>query len=181
VFPIIGARDYIEPRGFFIHECPACNASRVFSVYDTRRKLTLYFIPTLNVRSQQVMECTTCHGRWGIPDEVQDAVQRSLMTQEQISERIHRERTPAPQPPRARTYYQVLQVDQEAERDVIEAAFKRLAFRYHPDRSTAPDAAYRMREILEARDILLDEVRRAAYDRSLGIVRRVEALRPEDV
>ena len=38
-----------------------------------------------------------------------------------------------------------------------------------------------MREILEARDILLDEVRRAAYDRSLGIVRWVEALRPEDV
>jgi DnaJ-class molecular chaperone len=174
-------RDYIEPRGFFIHECPACNQSRVFSVYDTRRKLTLYFIPTLNVRSQQVMECTTCHGRWGIPDDVRDAVQRSLMTQEQISERIHKERTPEPQPPRARTYYQVLQVDQEAERDVIEAAFKRLAFRYHPDRSTAPDAPYKMREILEARDILLDEMRRAAYDRSLGIVRRVEALRPEDV
>jgi DnaJ-class molecular chaperone len=75
----------------------------------------------------------------------------------------------------------VLQVDQEAERDVIEAAFKRLAFRYHPDRSPTPEAAGKMREILEARDILLDEVRRAAYDRSLGIARRVEALRPEEV
>ncbi len=181
MIPIIGARDYIEPRGFFIHECPACNVSRVFSVYETRRKLTLYFIPTLNVRSQQVMECTTCHGRWGIPEDVRGAVQTQLMTQEQISERVYRERAPEPQPTRARTFYQVLQVDQEAERDVIEAAFKRLALKYHPDTSAVPDAPYRMREILDARDILLDEVRRAAYDRSLGIVRRVEALRPEDV
>lgn len=181
MIPIIGARDYIEPRGFFIHECPTCNTSRVFSVYETRRKLTLYFIPTFNVRSQQVMECTTCHSRWGIPEDVRDAVQSQLMTQEQIAERVHRERAPQVQPPRARTFYQVLQVDQEAERDVIDAAFKRLALKYHPDRSTATDAAVRMREILEARDILLDEVRRAAYDRSLGIVRRVEALRPEDV
>jgi curved DNA-binding protein CbpA len=103
------------------------------------------------------------------------------MTQEQIAEKIHREKAPPIQPPRARTYYQILQVDQEAERDVIEAAFKRLAMRYHPDRSPSPQAQAKMREILEARDILLDEVRRAAYDRSLGIVRWVEALRPEDV
>lgn len=183
VIPIIGARDYIEPRGYFIHECPVCNVDRVFSVYDTKRKLTLYFIPTLNVRSQHVMECTTCHGRWGIPDDVRDSVNRQLMSQEQIAERIHREREPQVpiQPPRAKTFYQVLQVDQEAERDVIEAAFKRLAFRYHPDRAKSPEAAAKMREIIDARDILLDEVRRAQYDRSLGIVRRVEALRPEDV
>mgnify|MGYP001297350253 CR=1 FL=1 len=180
MIPIIGARDYIEPRGFFIHECPTCQTARVFSVYDTRRKLTLYFIPTLSVRSQQVMECTTCHGRWGVPDDVRELVQSRLMSQEQIAEQLHRERTP-PQPPRPRTYYQVLQVDQEAERDVIEAAFRRLALKYHPDRARSPEAAARMREILEARDILLDEVRRAEYDRSLGIVRRVEALRPEEV
>lgn len=181
VLPIIGARDYIEPRGFFIHDCPACRVSRVFSVYDTRRKLTLYFIPTVNVRSQQVMECTTCLGRWGIPDEQQTEVQSMLMTQEQISERLHKPKAPAPLPPRARTYYQVLQVDREAERDVIEAAFRRLALKYHPDRATGPDVQAKMREILEARDILLDEVRRAEYDRSLGIVRRVEAIRPEEV
>jgi DnaJ-domain-containing protein 1 len=184
VLPIIGARDYIEPRGYFIHECPACKRDRVFSVYDTKRKLTLYFIPTLNVRSQHVMECTTCHNRWGIPDEERDLVLRQLRSQEQIATDIHRRQAPAvvpPQPPRLRTYYQVLQVDREAERDVIEAAFKRLALKYHPDRSSTPESAAKMREILQARDILLDEVKRAEYDRSLGIVRRVEAIRPEEV
>lgn len=181
MIPIIGARDYIEPRGFFIHECPACHTQRVFSVYDTRRKLTLYFIPTVNVRSQQVMECTTCHGRWGIPEDQADSLQRRLMTQEQITERLHESKPVPEQPRRARTFYQVLQVDREAERDVIEAAFRRLAMKYHPDTNTSAEAQGRMREILQARDILLDEVRRAEYDRSLGIVRRVEALRPEEV
>jgi DnaJ-domain-containing protein 1 len=127
------------------------------------------------------MECTTCHGRWGIPEEQQTEVQSMLMTQEQISARLHKPQDPPPLPPRERTYYQVLQVDREAERDVIEAAFRRLAMKYHPDRDTSPHAQAKMREILEARDILLDELRRAAYDRSLGIVRRVEAIRPEEV
>lgn len=185
MLPIIGARDYIEPRGYFIHECPQCKVERVFSVYDTKRKLTLYFVPTVNVRNQSVMECTTCHQRWGIPADDLETVNRQLMTQEQITARMLRAQmaamAPKPQPTRARTYYQILQVDQEAERDVIEAAFRRLAIRYHPDTSQDPHAAAKMREIIAARDILMDEVRRAQYDRSLGIVRYVEALRPSDV
>ncbi|MGI8486812.1 MAG: DnaJ domain-containing protein, partial [Thermomicrobiales bacterium] len=84
------------------------------------------------------------------------------------------------------TLYEVLQVHHNAEPEVIEAAFKRLALKYHPDRSSAPDAAQRTRELIAARDVLGHEQRRAAYDRSLGIVRvkraiRIEGLRPEDV
>lgn len=184
VIPIIGARDYIEPMGFILHDCPACKRERVFSVYDTKRKLTFYFIPTLNVRTQHVMECTTCHGRWGIPEDDRAIVSRNLMTQEQVSTLLQKRLQPpesAPLPSRARTFYQVLQVDQEAERDVIEAAFRRLAIKYHPDTSQDPNAPNKMREILQAREILLDELKRAEYDRSLGIVRYVEALRPSDV
>ena len=72
-------------------------------------------------------------------------------------------------------------MDQEAERDVIEAAFRRLAIKYHPDTSDDPMAAGKMREVLQARDLLLDEVKRRDYDASLGIVRYIEALRPSDV
>lgn len=180
VFPILGARDYIDPKGYILQECPQCGVERVFSIYDTRRKLTLYFVPTLNVRSQHVMECTTCHGRWGIPDNERALVDRHLMTQEEVSLLIHRRQVPQ-MPARQRTFYQVLQVDPAAERDVIEAAFRRLALRSHPDRDPSPEASGRMRELITARDLLLDEVRRAEYDRSLGFVRRVEAVRPEEV
>ncbi|MCA9834064.1 MAG: DnaJ domain-containing protein [Thermomicrobiales bacterium] len=185
MLPIIGARDYIEPLGYVLFDCPQCQRERVFSIYETKRKLTLYFVPTMNVRSQAVMECTACHNRWGIPDNEKQAVFANIMTQEQVTQRMLRAQIaamqPPRQPPRARTYYQILQVDQEAERDVIEAAFRRLAIKYHPDTSEDPAAAMRMREILEARDLLLDETRRRQYDASLGIVRYVEALRPGDV
>ena len=185
MFPIIGARDYIEPLGFIMHSCPQCQQERVFSVYETKRKLTLYFIPTMNVRNQAVMECTQCHGRWGIPNEDKDAVFGALMTQEQVTQRMMRRQIAAMQPPvqqpRGRTFYQILQVDQDAERDVIEAAFRRLSIKYHPDTSQDPLAEGKMREVLMARDILLDEVERAKYDKTLGIVRYVEAIRPSDV
>ena len=188
MLPIIGARDYIEPQGFIFHSCPQCNQERVFSVYETRRKLTLYFIPTMNVRNQAVMECTHCHGRWGIPDSDKEVVYRNLMSQEQVTQRMMRRHQAALQPPppplqqpRKRTFYQVLQVDQDAERDVIQAAFRRLAIKYHPDTSEDPMAEAKMREVLMAREILMDEVKRANYDKSLGIVRYVEALRPSDV
>jgi len=89
-----------------------------------------------------------------------------------------------------RTLYQTLQVDPDADPEVIEAAFKRLAMKYHPDRSSDPDAPTRMREILDARDVLGDDRKRRAYDSSLGIMRpppqaprppRGIATRPEDV
>lgn len=188
MLPIIGARDYIEPQGYIMHSCPQCKQERVFSVYETKRKLTLYFIPTMNVRNQAVMECTHCHGRWGIPDDDKDVVFRNLMSQEQVTQVLMRRQQAAMQPPpppvqqpRKRTFYQILQVDQDAERDVIQAAFRRLAIKYHPDTSEDPMAEAKMREVLLARDVLMDEVKRAAYDKSLGIVRYVEALRPSDV
>ena len=77
-----------------------------------------------------------------------------------------------------------MQVDQDADPDVIEAAFKRLALKYHPDRSKDPEAAAKMRDVLQAKDVLADPKRRLAYDRSIGIKReppKPVALRPEDV
>jgi hypothetical protein len=182
IFPIIGARDYIEQRGFFIHDCPTCRRPTVFAAYDTRRKLTLYFIPTVNVRSQLVMECMTCHGRWGVPADQAVGLVPTLMTQEQLSEHLSADLPRAPaRRINGRTFYQVLHVDPEADPEVIDVAFRRLALMHHPDRSGDPEAAGRMRDLITARDVLTDPARRAAYDRSLGMVRRVEALRPEDV
>ena len=40
--------------------------------------------------------------------------------------------------------YKTLQVDSEAEDEVIQAAYRRLARKYHPDLAETPDAAARM-------------------------------------
>jgi curved DNA-binding protein CbpA len=67
--------------------------------------------------------------------------------------------------------YKTLQVDFEADVDVIQAAYRRLAQKHHPDRVEGPNAASateardRMVAINAAWAILRDPARRAAYDR----------------
>jgi curved DNA-binding protein CbpA len=60
--------------------------------------------------------------------------------------------------------YKVLQVDSEAEDEIIQAAYRRLAQKYHPDVASGPDAAARMAGINAAWEILRDPARRAAHD-----------------
>jgi len=61
--------------------------------------------------------------------------------------------------------YVVLQVAYHAEQEVIEAAYRRLARKYHPDVNRSPQANARMQAINWAYEVLKDPVRRAEYDR----------------
>lgn len=67
-------------------------------------------------------------------------------------------------------YYAILHVLPSADADVIKAAFRVLARRYHPDCCTgSKEAAHRrMQEINAAYEVLSDEQKRAAYDRERG-------------
>jgi len=60
--------------------------------------------------------------------------------------------------------YRVLQVDPEADPEVVQAAYRRLAQKYHPDTTNVPDAAARMVAINAAWETLRDPKRRAAFD-----------------
>jgi preprotein translocase subunit Sec63 len=70
----------------------------------------------------------------------------------------------------SKDYYAILQVHPRAEPEVIEAAYRRLSRKYHPDVSGQADAGRRMRELNEAFEVLSDPARRRAYDhqRSFG-------------
>lgn len=61
-------------------------------------------------------------------------------------------------------YYQILGVPREAAPDVIKAAYRKLARKYHPDVSKLPDAETRFKELGEAYAVLKDPEKRAAYD-----------------
>ena len=50
--------------------------------------------------------------------------------------------------------YKILQVDPEAEDEVIAAAYRRLARKYHPDVAAGAEAAARMAAINEAFEVL---------------------------
>jgi curved DNA-binding protein CbpA len=60
-------------------------------------------------------------------------------------------------------FYEVLQVSPRAELEVIRAAYRTLARKYHPDHG---GDAGRMIALNDAWDVLGDPVRRAAYDAS---------------
>jgi hypothetical protein len=66
---------------------------------------------------------------------------------------------------RAPDPYATLQVSPAADADIIEAAYRVLARRYHPDLNRSADATERMAQINAAWDVLRDPERRAAYDR----------------
>lgn len=68
--------------------------------------------------------------------------------------------------------YKVLQVDSEAEDEVIQAAYRRLAQKYHPDVAPGPEAAARMAAINAAWEILRDPARRASHDLARRLERR---------
>jgi hypothetical protein len=61
-------------------------------------------------------------------------------------------------------YYKILQIDPSAEPEVIEAAYKKLAQKYHPDVNASPHASNKMKEINIAHDVLSDPEQRKAYD-----------------
>lgn len=60
--------------------------------------------------------------------------------------------------------YKLLQVDPEADVEIIQVAYRKLAQRHHPDVAHGVDAARRMAELNAARDLLVDPLARAAHD-----------------
>ena len=62
--------------------------------------------------------------------------------------------------------YKVLQVDPEAEDEVIQAAYRRLARKYHPDMDGGLEAAARMAAINAAWERIGEPAARTAYDRA---------------
>jgi curved DNA-binding protein CbpA len=71
--------------------------------------------------------------------------------------------TTAPDP------YKTLQVDPEAEDEVIVAAYRRLARKYHPDVASSPEAAARMTAINAAWELIGDPQKRATFDRQRAV------------
>ncbi len=68
---------------------------------------------------------------------------------------------------REESYYELLQVSENADPEIIQAAYHRLVLRYHPDRSSESNAAEMTQKLNAAYEILNDPTKRAEYDQEL--------------
>ena len=67
--------------------------------------------------------------------------------------------------PTKRDYYEVLGIPRDATDEEIKRAFRKLAFKYHPDHNHDDNAGEKFKEVNEAYEVLSDPDKRAAYDR----------------
>lgn len=182
----IGSRQDVDHLGYVMGRCPKCGSEGLFTVYAATRKLTAFIVAALPVGQQHLLECRSCGVRFALPPERVAELEKRLISADKMADLAARSPGADPDSPDrpTRTLYSILQVDPDADPDVIEAAFKRLALKFHPDRNPGENAADRMREMIAARDVLADPRKRTAYDRSIGIVRqpvRPPAMRADEV
>jgi hypothetical protein len=170
---LIGSREDVAHLGYAIGVCPKCGREGAFTVTMAKRKLTLYIVAAIPMNTQMVLECGNCHVRFAIPKNEQDAMKARLISAEELNRRMLGNDHPIGGPPPAAmsgpTLYQQLQVDSAAELEVIDAAYRRLALRYHPDRDRSDEAVQRMQVLNEAKRVLSDPESRARYDESIGL------------
>lgn len=62
------------------------------------------------------------------------------------------------------SYYDVLDIDNQANQAAIKKAYKRLAVKYHPDKNTDPDAEQKFKLVKEAYETLSNPHKRSQYD-----------------
>ncbi|WIA30737.1 hypothetical protein OEZ86_000804 [Tetradesmus obliquus] len=99
--------------------------------------------------------------------------------QQQLAPHTARTRIPAQQQcrfsrnPRFRlksvNYYDILEVDAEADLQEIKTAFRQKAKHLHPDVNQAPDADQVFRQLRKAHDVLSDKMLRMEHDSQLGL------------
>lgn len=62
------------------------------------------------------------------------------------------------------SFYEVLEIPENADGSVIKKAFRKLSLALHPDKNDAPDANVKFRQLVSIYDILRDSTKRAKYD-----------------
>jgi curved DNA-binding protein CbpA len=61
-------------------------------------------------------------------------------------------------------YYQILEISQTATLAEIKSAYRKQALKWHPDKNKGIDTTDKMRDVIEAKELLSDEIKRIRYD-----------------
>jgi len=81
---LFGNKDYYDPLGYVVMKCPGCKTRGVFSVEQERRKLTLYFVPTFQLSSRQIITCSACRQSFQVDDELKPKIAENLISEREL-------------------------------------------------------------------------------------------------
>ncbi|OHD56502.1 MAG: hypothetical protein A2Y33_15375 [Spirochaetes bacterium GWF1_51_8] len=71
-----------------------------------------------------------------------------------------------------KTYYEILEIETSADKQIIKESFRKMSLRYHPDLNREPEMDYVI--ILEAYKTLIDDKKRDEYNHSIGLKIRIK-------
>ena len=71
-----------------------------------------------------------------------------------------------------KNYYEILEINKNANKEEIKSAYKKLALKYHPDKNKTnkEEAENKFKEISEAYEILSDDQKKFNYDNGQNVV-----------
>ena len=85
-------------------------------MFDSKRKVTLYSVPTFSVKEQMVIECRSCTQRFAVPADMRETFLGNILTEAEVAARMRNVGLARVDGPGERTFYQTLQVDPAADR-----------------------------------------------------------------
>ncbi|MFA5628969.1 MAG: zinc-ribbon domain-containing protein [Dehalococcoidales bacterium] len=87
---LFGKKDYYDPLGYINMMCPKCEEQRIFAVKQERKRLTVYFVPTFQFSSRQVVVCEHCGETLQVDDELKKKVAQNMISREQLETLLRR-------------------------------------------------------------------------------------------
>jgi len=82
---IWGRKAYAEELGYLVQECPQCRTVGPFRVVETKKKFTVYFVPTFSYSRKIYLLCPACQASFEVPAEHVDRVTASALSQSELS------------------------------------------------------------------------------------------------
>lgn len=64
----------------------------------------------------------------------------------------------------SKNYYQILEIERNADQSKIKSAYRKLALKYHPDKNPSSESKLQFQQISEAYNILSDDKQKGQYD-----------------
>ena len=85
---LFGNKDYYDLLGYINMQCPTCKTQRIFAVKQERKRLTIYFIPTFQYSSRQIVVCQHCGAALQVDDDLKPRVAENMITQKKLDSLI---------------------------------------------------------------------------------------------